>query len=253
MNDGRPARDADAPANGADRAPGDVAPPGARILIVEDEPEFAGLLQLWLEHSGWSVRIARDGVDALRSVASEPIDLVLLDVSLPRLDGWGVIERIRATSRVPVLMVTARGAEADKVRGLRSGADDYITKPLSFPELIARVEAALRRARATEPDHDEVLRFGSLAIDPVRHQTWLAGAPVHLTPTEFRLLHHLAQRPGELVGHRDLLQAVWGPAYGDEAHLLRVTMRNLRMKLTAALTEQRYIVTVYGLGYRFEP
>lgn len=225
----------------------------ARILIVEDEPEFAALLELWLNRSGWATRLAHDGVEALRHVAAEPIDLVLLDVSLPRLDGWGVIERLRATSRVPVLMVTARGSEADKVRGLRSGADDYITKPLSFPELIARVEAALRRAQPSEPSQDVVLRCGALTIDPVRHQTWVSGAPVHLTPTEFRLLHHLAQRPGEVIGHRDLLQAVWGPTYTDEAHLLRVTMRNLRAKLSAAPSEVRYIATVYGLGYRFEP
>ena len=230
----------------------DGDPTGAHILIVEDEPEFASLLRLWLEHAGWTTRIAHDGVDALRCLAAEPVDLVLLDVSLPRLDGWNVIERVRATSRVPVLMVTARGAEADKVRGLRSGADDYITKPLSFPELLARVEAVLRRAHAGEPGQEEVLHYGRLTLDPVRHQTWIGGAPVHLTPTEFRLLHHLARHPGEVVGHRDLLHAVWGPAYQDEAHLLRVTMRNLRAKLSAAEAEQRYIVTVYGLGYRFE-
>jgi DNA-binding response OmpR family regulator len=227
-------------------------PPGARILIVEDEPEFADLLALWVERHGWRPRVAHDGAEAVVSFEAEEPDLVLLDLSLPRLNGWQVIERIRATSLVPILLVTARDAEQDKIRGLGAGADDYMTKPLSFPELMARIEAVLRRAnaRAVAIAGDE-LRCPGLVIDRRGHRVTAGDREVHLTPTEYRLLRHLAERPESVVGHTDLLTAVWGAGYGDDLHLLRVTMRNLRAKLAEAAPTRRFIATSYGVGYRF--
>ncbi|HEX7399703.1 MAG TPA: response regulator transcription factor [Candidatus Limnocylindrales bacterium] len=227
-------------------------PPGARILIVEDEPEFADLLALWVERHGWRPRVAHDGAEAVVSFEAEEPDLVLLDLSLPRLNGWQVIERIRATSLVPILLVTARDAEQDKIRGLGAGADDYMTKPLSFPELMARIEAVLRRAnaRAVAIAGDE-LRHPGLVIDGRGHRVTAGDREVHLTPTEYRLLRHLAERPESVVGHTDLLTAVWGAGYGDDLHLLRVTMRNLRAKLAEAAPTRRFIATSYGVGYRF--
>ena len=226
--------------------------PGARILIVEDEPEFADLLALWVERHGWQPRVAPDGAAAIVSFEAETPDLVLLDLSLPRLNGWQVIERIRASSLVPILLVTARGSEQDKIRGLGAGADDYVTKPLSFPELMARIEAVLRRAnaRAAAIAGDEV-RHPGLVIDGRGHRVTASGREVHLTPTEYRLLRHLAERPESVVGHAALLAAVWGAGYRDDIHLLRVTMRNLRAKLAQAAPTRRFIETSYGVGYRF--
>jgi two-component system, OmpR family, KDP operon response regulator KdpE len=228
-------------------------PAAERILIVEDEPEFAELLRLWLDRHGWQTLMAHDGWEALRIFDEEPPDLVLLDIGLPGPDGWELIGRIRSRSQVPVLMVTALGAEADKVRGLGAGADDYMNKPVSFPELIARVQAALRRAQSHAPHAEDlgILMRGAVHIYPRSHRVLVSGIEIHLTPTEFRLLRHFAERPGELVAHRELLQAVWGPAYGDETQLLRVTMRNLRAKLASAAPDRRFIATEYGLGYRF--
>ncbi len=231
---------------------GDAAVTAERILIVEDEVEFADLLRLWLDRHGWQTLTAHDGNEALHVFQDAHPDLVLLDIGLPGMDGWRLIEQIRARSEVPVLMVTALGAEADKVRGLGAGADDYMNKPVSFPELVARVQAALRRSHRTTASPDPgILMRGAVHIYPRSHRVLVEGIEIHLTPTEFRLLRHLAERPGELVRHRELLQAVWGPTYGDDTQLLRVTMRNLRAKLASAVPEHRFIATEYGLGYRF--
>jgi len=235
------------------RPTGPIAGHGERILVVEDEPAFAELIALWLERHGWRPEIAPDGAHALRAVAEQPPDLIVLDLGLPRVDGWHVIERVRQESLVPIIVVTARGSEADKVRGLATGADDYMTKPLSFPELVARVAAALRRARALPPTAAGMttIERPGIRIDGRSHQVLVADAPVHLTPTEYRLLRHLAERDGVLVPHADLLVAVWGPGYRDDHHLLRVAIRNLRAKLGAAAPARRFIETEYGLGYRF--
>jgi two-component system KDP operon response regulator KdpE len=232
-----------------------VAGNGERILVVEDEPAFAELIALWLARHGWRPEIAPDGAHALRAVAEDPPDLIVLDLGLPRVDGWHVIERVREASMVPIIVVTARGSEADKVRGLATGADDYVTKPLSFPELVARVAAALRRARALSAAAaaTATIERPGIRIDGRTHQVLVAGVPVHLTPTEHRLLRHLAERDGALVSHAELLGAVWGPGYRDDHHLLRVAIRNLRAKLTAAGPGRRFIATEYGLGYRFSP
>ncbi len=225
--------------------------PGARILVVEDEPEFAALIALWLERHGWQPETVHDGEAAVRQFEADPPDLVLLDLSLPRLDGWGVIERIRRQSTVPILLVTARDGERDKVRGLGAGADDYVTKPLSFPELMARIAAVLRRAGARSPTDAPELRVEGIVIDGRGHRVTVDGREVHLTPTEYRLLRHLVERPNVVVAHGELLAEVWGVGYRDDLHLLRVTMRNLRARLAEAAPRRRFIATSYGLGYRF--
>jgi DNA-binding response OmpR family regulator len=225
-----------------------------RILVVEDDPEFASLLSLWLERAGMSPRIAATGADALRAVYDHRPDLVTLDVGLPHLDGWQLCARIREFSSVPILIVSARGAETDRVRGLQLGADDYITKPFSFREFVARVEAALRRAAMPAArDGHEVVRHGDLLVDIGAHHVLVANREVHLTPTEFRVLVSLARRRGALVSHGELLHDAWGPDYRDELPLLRTAMRGLRAKLADASSGRDYIGTEYGLGYRLAP
>jgi two-component system KDP operon response regulator KdpE len=209
---------------------------------------------LWLERHGWRTIVATDGAEALRRFEEERPDLVLLDLGLPSLDGWQVLERVREASLVPILVVTARGSDADKVRGLGIGADDYVTKPVSFPELIARVQAALRRAQAwSHPTDTAELRHPGLVVDGRSHRVLADGHHVHLTPTEYRLLRHLAERPDALLSHEELLVSIWGPGYHDDVHVLQATIRNLRAKLAAAAPGRRYIATSYGLGYRFTP
>ncbi len=220
------------------------------ILIVEDEPDFAGLVELWMSRAGYRTVTARTGPDALRGFYEDHPDLVILDVALPGLDGWQIIERIREFSRIPILMVSARSSEADKIRGLKLGADDYITKPLSFPELAARVEAALRRASTATPDRPRRLRHRDLVVDLDDHRAQVGGKEVRLTPTEFRLLSYLVEHAGQLVTHRQVLGAVWGSGYDVDVHLLRMTIRNLRLKLDTAMPGGSYIATEYGLGYR---
>jgi DNA-binding response OmpR family regulator len=221
-----------------------------RILIVEDEPEFAALLELWVSQAGYASSVAPTGREALRRFYEEHPDLVLLDVAIPDLDGWQVIERIREFSRVPIIIVTARSAENDKVRGLKLGADDYVTKPLSFPELLARIEAALRRAATPAPGQRRRIQHSDLVADLDEHRVKLRDTEVKLTPTEFRLLVYLLEHSGQLVAHRQVLSTVWGAGYDADVHLLRMTIRNLRHKLEAVAPGQSYIATEYGLGYR---
>lgn len=225
-----------------------------RVLVVEDDPELADLLILWLDRAGLETRVARDGAAALRAVYDWRPDLVSLDVGLPHLDGWEVCARIRELSEVPILFVSALGAEADRVRGLRLGGDDYITKPFSFREYVARVEAALRRsARGTAAPRHEVIRHGDLVIDVDGHRVLVGDAEVHLTPIEFRILASLARQRGALVSHAQLLHDAWGPEYRDELPLLRTAIRGLRARLAEAASGAAAIDTEYGLGYRLVP
>jgi DNA-binding response OmpR family regulator len=226
-------------------------PSGGRriVLVVEDEPEFSALLCLWIERYGWEAVVAASSPEALAVFEAREPDIVLLDIGLPGTDGWPVLEQIRRTSHIPVLLVTARGTEAEKVHGLSLGADDYITKPLSFPELMARIEAALRRSRPADDMSGTSIRCGRLLLDPIRHRVQVSGVEIHLTPTEFRLLQRLAERPDRVVSHNELLESVWGLGYEEETHLLQVTVRNLRSKIGAVIPEP-VIGTVYGLGYR---
>ena len=240
------------PARDASGAEPELPGHGELVLIVEDEPEFRELVELWVTRHGWRTAVAVDGTEVIRRFEEEPPALVLLDLNLPGVDGWQVTEWIRSVGTTPVLMVTALSAEADVVRGLVVGADDYLTKPVSFPELIARITAALRRARiATDAGTSDALEFDGLRIEPDTHRMTGDVGDIHLTPTEFRLLVALARRRGALVAHAELLRSVWGPTYGDETQLLRVTTRNLRAKLSQASPGRTFIGTEYGLGYRF--
>jgi DNA-binding response OmpR family regulator len=225
-----------------------------RVLVVEDDAEFAGLLSLWLERAGMSPRVASTGTEAMRAVYEDRPDLVTLDVGLPHLDGWQLCGRIREFSSVPILIVSARGAETDRIRGLQLGADDYITKPFSFREFLARVEAALRRAAMPQAKDDpQVVRHRGLLIDIGGHRVLVGDHEVHLTPIEFRVLASLARKQGALVSHRQLLHDAWGPEYRDELPLLRTAIRGLRTKLAGASGDRDYIGTEYGLGYRLAP
>ena len=222
-----------------------------RILVVEDDAEFADLLKLWLERGGMSAMVAATGPDAMRAVYEERPDLVTLDVEIPHLDGWQLCSRIREFSSVPIMIVSARAAEVDRVRGLELGADDYITKPFSFREFVARVEAALRRAAMPAPREDrEIVRHRDLLIDIGGHRVVVGQHDVHLTPTEFRVLACLVRQQGALVSHRQLLHDGWGPDYHDELPLLRTAVRGLRAKLSEASDGRDYIGSEYGLGYR---
>lgn len=232
--------------------PRDMPGRGELVLIVEDEPEFCDLVDLWVQRHGWRTATAGDGHEVMRRFAVEEPDVVLLDLNLPGLDGWKVAEWIRSVSTVPILMVTALGSEANVVRGLVAGADDYLTKPISFPELVARIQAALRRAQLHESRRDDVIEHPGLRLELRGHRVFGSTREARLTPTEFRLLVVLARRADELMTHGELLRMVWGPTYGEETQLLRVTMRNLRAKLAPATPGRTFITTEYGLGYRFQ-
>jgi DNA-binding response OmpR family regulator len=208
------------------------------------------LVGLWLQRSGYSWHAAGSGREAMRLFYEVHPDLVILDLALPEMDGWQVCERIREVSQVPIIMLTARTSEEAKVRGLQMGADDYVTKPFGFPELLARVQAVLRRAPVASGQMHQVYHEGDLLLDPQAHRATLDGTDLKLTPTEYRLLAFLMQHSGQLLTHRQILEGVWGSAYSDDIDSLRIYIRNLRKKLESD-TGRRYIATEHGLGYRF--
>ena len=221
------------------------------VLAVDDEPRYREIIRFNLERAGYRVVCAESGEEALELFARAEPGLIVLDLMLPGIDGLEVCRRVRERSACPIIMLTARGSEEDKVLGLRLGADDYVTKPFSAQELLARVEAVLRRARPVE--HVEArpgtFTVGDLEIDDRRKQVTLAGRELRLSPTEYRLLSCLAQRAGSVVGRDQLLLEVWGDAYRREHEILRVTLWRLRQKLEDDPAAPRYIVTRPGLGY----
>jgi DNA-binding response OmpR family regulator len=222
---------------------------GEHILAVDDEPRYLEIIRFNLERAGYRVESAASGEEALEaSLASEP-DLIVLDVMLPGIDGFEVCSRVRERSSCPIIMLTAKGAEEDKVRGILLGADDYVTKPFSAQELLARVEAVLRRAHATEGSERQpgTISLSDLRIDRQRKSVTLAGRDVRLSPTEFRLLLCMAVNADIVLSRDELLTQVWGDAYKGEDEILRVTLWRLRQKL--ADDPPRYIVTRPGLGY----
>jgi DNA-binding response OmpR family regulator len=226
------------------------------ILLVDDEDAVLRLLAYPLEREGFRVLQARDGAEALERFAAEHVDLVVLDVMLPKLDGLEVCKRLRAESAVPIIMLTARDDELDKVLGLELGADDYITKPFSIREFRSRVRALLRRAAA--PRHggdgageDETISLDGLTIDVSRRSVEVRGDPVQLTYVEFELLRTLASHPGRVYSRRMLLEALWGGADYREPRTIDVHVRHLREKLEHDPREPEYIFTVRGVGYRF--
>jgi DNA-binding response OmpR family regulator len=223
---------------------------GRRVLVVEDEPTIAASVAARLRAEGFTVDVAQDGPSAVARASADPPDVVVLDVMLPGFDGLEVCRRLHARRPVPVLMLTARDAETDVLVGLGVGADDYMTKPFSVRELVARVHALLRRVeRARSVDQQRIV-LGELSIDPAERRVTRAGGPVHLTPIEFDLLRTLVRHRGRLMTHRALLVEVWGPQYADDTQVLRAHIANLRRKIEPE-GERRYIRTDPGIGYRF--
>lgn len=220
------------------------------ILIVDDEPQIRRVLRTTLAGAGYAIAEAGDGEEALAVLGRERMDLVLLDMNLPGLDGLETCRRIRTASGVPIIVLTVRNSERDKVRALDAGADDYVAKPFGFPELLARIRAALRRQSLADHGPPPV-NTPELAIDFERRSVTAGGQPVHLAPKEFDLLRVLAGAEGRPVTHRKLLQAVWGPEYGDEAEYLRVAINQLRRKLEPNPRQPRFLLTEHRVGYRF--
>ena len=228
-------------------------PEASTILLVDDEDAVQKLLAFPLEREGFTVVAARDGEEALQRFAEGEFDLIVLDVMLPKLDGLEVCKRIRAESTVPIIMLTARDDEFDKVLGLELGADDYITKPFSIREFRSRVRALLRRA-STPPRSErdsELISIGELAVDLARRTVTLDGAPIQLTYVEFELLRALADQPGRVFSRRLLLEALWGSADYRDPRTIDVHVRHLREKLERDPAEPELIFTVRGVGYRF--
>jgi two-component system, OmpR family, KDP operon response regulator KdpE len=223
-----------------------------RILIVDDEPQIQRFLRLGLEAAGYDVVLAGNGADALRQSASMNPDLVILDLGLPDMDGKQVIERLRQWSSAPVVVLSARDDEHEKIQTLDLGANDYIAKPFGIGELLARIRAALRTERRERAEISHYTIHG-ISIDVAQHQVELAGEPVKLTPKEFELLLFLAQNRGRVVTHRQLLMKVWGPAHGGDTQYLRVFIGQLRQKLEADPANPAIILTEPGVGYRVAP
>jgi DNA-binding response OmpR family regulator len=222
------------------------------ILVVDDEPHVVKLVKANLESSGYKVLAAEDGQQAIEMVERELPDLVILDLMLPKLDGYAVCQRIRDFSAVPIIMLTARSAQVDLVHGFEVGADDYLTKPFAVTELLMRVQAVLRRSKWPEEIVSrQPFRAGQIEIDFGQHRVAVQGEPVKLTPTEYRLLVYLASNANRVILHRELLRAVWGPEYGKETEYLRVYMRYLRQKLESDPANPRYLLTQPGAGYLF--
>ncbi len=222
------------------------------ILVVDDEPRMTRFIRMNLELDGYRVIEAHSGPDALEKVRTNLPHLVILDVMMPELDGFETLEMLREVSDVPVIMLTVRADEEDKVRGLRLGADDYVTKPFSARELTSRVAAVLRRARRADGPETAVLRIDDrLSVDFNNREAIVEGERIKLRPTEYRLLYHLIENAGWVVPHETLLQKVWGYEYRDEVHYLRLYVTYLRQKIEATPSKPHYILTERGVGYRF--
>ncbi len=222
----------------------------ARILVAEDDPKQASLVRRYLEREGHAVVTVGDGRAALDEARRRRPDLLVLDVMMPRVDGLDVCRILRAESDVPIILLTARSTEDDLLLGLDLGADDYVTKPYSPRELVARVRAALRRAPGGLDSHDEVHDVGALRVDVARHEAWLDGHPIECTPAEFRLLACLAASPGRVFTRQQLLDAAFGFDHYALDRTVDVHMMNLRRKIEADATQPAYLLTVYGVGYK---
>ena len=224
---------------------------GAKVLVVDDDPDIRELVRELLERAGYQVSSAADGRDGLRVLYEMRPDLVLLDVSMPELDGWATLARIRDLSEVPVIMLTARTGELEKVRGLKAGADDYVTKPFGRQELLARVEAILRRGGGP-PQMVPSYTDAHLSLDFAQRQVLVGGRPVSLTPLEFKLLATFVRHPNQVLSREQLLELVWGDPYGVSADQVKIYVGYLRKKLGGDV-EGCLIETVRGFGYRYRP
>jgi DNA-binding response OmpR family regulator len=224
-----------------------------KILIIDDDPDLCTLVSIILERDGYQVESAYDGSSGVEIAARTRPDLILLDIMMPGDSGWDVCEQLRRTGDAPIIFLSARESEGDVVRGLRLGAEDYISKPFRRHELAARIEAVLRRSQRARPTEDTVYEIGDLVIDQTRWDVQCAGEPVHLTPTEFRLLLLLAQHAGRPVSHKEILTTVWGAGKDDNLNLLKVYVRQLRRKIEPDPDRPRYILTKRGIGYCLSP
>ena len=223
------------------------------ILIVDDEPRMRRFVRMNLELEQFQVSEASDGLEAIRKVRDEMPDLVVLDVEMPKLDGFETLREIRRTAAVPVIMLTVRGDEEDRIKGLDLGADDYVTKPFSARELVSRINAVLRRVEMSSPaERSTRIQIDErLIVDFDRREVLVNGEPVKLRPTEYRLLHYFVQNPGRVLTHEQLLSKVWGPEYVDDNQLLRLYVTYLRQKIELDPSKPRYIFNERGVGYRF--
>jgi len=221
-----------------------------RILVVDDEPQIRRIMRTTLTGAGYEMDDAKTGEEALQKVREYRPDLVLLDINMPGMGGLAACRAIRADTNIAIIMLTVRNSETDKVEALDAGADDFITKPFSTPELLARMRAALRRLPVSQSSPAR-LRFGALQIDFTARTVANGTVTAHLTPKELDLLRYLTQHPNEAIAHRELLQAVWGPDYGDQVDYLRVFIKNLRKKLELNPEHPEYITTEPWVGYRF--
>ena len=224
---------------------------GARILVVDDETQVLRALRAGLAARGYLIESATDGATALVVAADTAPDAIVLDLGLPDMDGVEVCRRLREWSETPIIILSAREREGDKIAALDAGADDYLTKPFGMGELLARIRVALRRAAGARGDQP-IFRAGDLTIDLAQRRVVRGGQEIHLTPKEYDLLKTLARHPGKVITQRQLLQAVWGAEYGDESHYLRVHMSTLRRKLEAEPARPRYLITEPGVGYRLQ-
>jgi two-component system KDP operon response regulator KdpE len=222
-----------------------------RILVIEDEPAIRAFLRVSLEASGYRVVEAARGSDGLVHAASHVPDVIVLDLGLPDVDGLTVTRRVREWSSIPIVVLSARGQEKDKVAALDAGADDYLTKPFGVPELLARLRVALRRSARTATDEAPTVEVGGLRIDLAARRVTKDGADVRLTNLEYKLLTALARHAGKVLTQRQLLRDVWGPGSESQPHTLRVFMSQLRHKLEADPARPRYLLTEQGVGYRF--
>jgi DNA-binding response OmpR family regulator len=224
------------------------------VLVVDDEPTIAEVVARYLERAGYQTRIAADGVEAIEAAADQHPDLVVLDLMLPRLDGLEVMRRLREQDRghTAVILLTAKGEESDRVIGLRLGADDYVVKPFSPAELVARVDAVLRRID-TSPTHETALELSDLTIDPAARRVLVRGEEAQLTQREFDVLLFLARHPGQVFSRNQLMDAVWQYSFYSDTSTVTVHIRRLRSKIEADPARPRHIQTVWGVGYRFQP
>jgi DNA-binding response OmpR family regulator len=224
-----------------------------RVLVIDDDDDIRGLVAELLRRAGLEVDEAGDGRAGLRAFHQTPADVVVLDVSMPELDGWETLERIRDLSDVPVMMLTARGAELERVRGLQAGADDYLVKPFGRQELVARVQALLRRARSSSDERQESYVDDRITIDFAQRAVAYDGSDVALTPLEFKLLSVFVRHPRQVLSREQLLQLVWGDAYGVSGDQVKLYVGYLRRKLDSERPDNVPIETVRGFGYRYEP
>lgn len=225
----------------------------ANILIVDDEQQITRVLKTTLSSRGYSVRTAMDGDEAVQIIRDWSPNLIITDLRMPNMDGLELCRHVRAKSRVPIIVLSVKGEERIKVEALDAGADDYVTKPFSIDELLARVRAALRRASEPGQPETELIEIGHFRIDTAKRSVRVADREVHLTPKEFDLLVHLARHAGKVISHRMLLSSVWGESSVEQPEYLRVFVGQLRKKLEPDESVPRYIITEPWVGYRFEP